>query len=309
MSITINSKTHDVFGNQTACLANIALDSAYVTGGYDFNPEALLGIHKVESALIGPVDGHIFKYDDTNKKLLAYKSAVSVQQVCHSVKGSANTDAETADGAGLPTNGALVCAAETQANIVTALGVLTVAASPDISRNVCVCITNDSGGALNMYVGATSFLITGTYKGAVQTETITLTVTNAQKAIADSKYRYKYGLKPFTTVTAVTQPNYAVDKMGDALKISVGLGSKIALISTPVTPAAADIFHADIKGTAYDPTALLDTTYNTLNLATLTDADDFMLEYNAQGYSSGVEVANGTDLSALTSVPIVVLGI
>jgi len=308
MSITINSKIHNVFGTKTVYLASIALDSSYVTGGYAFNPDTLFGIHFTEAPIIMPENGYIFKYDDTNKKLLAYKSQLAVQQFCHSVKGSENTDAETADGAALPTNGALVSTAATQADIVTALGDLTVAASPDISRNVCVCITNDSGGALNMYVGTVSFLVTGTFKGVAQTETISLTVTNAQKAIANGKFRYKYGLKPFTTITSVTQPGYATDAMADGLKISVGVGSKIALLNTPITPAATDIFHADIKGTVYDPTDLLDTTYNTLNLATLTDGDDFMLEYNAAGYASGAEVPNGTDLSALTSITCVLIG-
>jgi len=310
MSITINKKSHDVFGTKTAYLADIALDSAYVTGGYNFNPEALFGIHCVEAPIISPVSGHVFKYDDTNKKLLVYKSQMAAQQHCHSVKGSANTDAETVDSAALPTNGAYLVSAVTQADVVTALGALTVAAQPDIARNVCICVTNDTGGNLNLYVGSTSFLVTGTFKGAVQTETISITNATGTKAVGHApSYRYKYGLKPFNTITSIVQANYAVDKMANTLKISAGLGSKIALLNTPITPDAGDIFHADIKGTAYDPTALLDTTYNTLNLATLTDADDFTFEYNVQGYAGAAEVASGTDLSALTSIPVVVLGI
>jgi hypothetical protein len=306
--ITVNSKIHNVMGSKTVYMADLALDNSYPTGGYAFDPEALFGIHGVDCPIIPPVSGYGFKYDATNKKILAYKSSLAVQQVCHSVKGSANTDAETADGNALPTNGALIVAADTQANIVTALGVLSVAASPDISRNVCVCVTNDSGGALNLYVGAVSFLVTGTYKGAVQTETITITVTDAQKAVANGKFRYKYGVKPFTTITSIVQSNYAVDAMADGLKISAGVGSKIAFLNALATPAAADLFHADIKGTAYDASLLVNTTYGTVNLATLTDADDFMLEYNMAGYSSGTEVPNGTDLSAITSIPIMLIG-
>jgi hypothetical protein len=186
---------------------------------------------------------------------------------------------------------------------------MTVAAQPDISRNVCVCVTNDTGGALNLYVGSTSFDIVGTYKGAAQTETISITATNAQKSVANGpKYRYKYGVKPFTTITSITQTAYATDKMANTLKISVGLGSKIGILNTLATPAAADIFHADIKGTAYDVSALVNTTYGTVNLATLTDGDDFTLEYNAVGYDRGAEVPNGTDLSAITSIPIMLIG-
>jgi hypothetical protein len=308
MTITINTKVHNVMGSKTVYMADIALDNSYPTGGYAFDSDALFGIHAIDCPIIPPVSGYGFKYDATNKKILAYKSILAFQQGCTNVKGSANTDAETADGAALPTNGALLVAAITQADIVTALGLLTIAASPDISRNVCICITNDSGGALNLYVGAVSFDIVGTYKGAAQTETITITVTNAQKAIANGKYRYKYGVKPFSTITTITQTNYAVDAMADGLKISAGLGSKIGLLNTLATPAAADVFHADIKGTAYDVSALISTTYNTVNMGTLTDGDDFSLEYNAVGYASGQEVANGTDLSAITSIPVLLIG-
>jgi hypothetical protein len=308
MAITINRMSHNVFGNKTAYIVDIALDSAYATGGYAFDTEALFGIHYPEIVLAPPVSGIIFGFNATSKKLLAYRSGIAVQQVYHKALGSANTDAEIADGAGLPTNGAAVVSAVTQADVVTALGVLSVAASPDISRNVCFCVTNDSGGALNLYVGAVSIVVTGTYKGAAQTETITITVTNAQKAIANGKFRYKYGLKPFTTITAITQPGYAVNKMANGLKISVGLGSKIALLNTLATPAAADIFHADIKGTAYDASAKVDLTYNTVNLGALTDNDDFTIEYLAAGVAGSAEVPNGQDLSALTSVPVMIIG-
>jgi hypothetical protein len=306
--ITVNTRVHNVMGSKTVYMADLALDSSYPTGGYDFDPANLFGLHSIDCPIIQPVSGHIFKYDATNKKLLAYKSSLAVQQRCAYVLGSANTDAETADGSALPTNGAAVVAAVTQADLVTALGVMTIAAQPDISRNICICVTNDSGGPLNLFVGAVTFDVVGTYKGAAQTESITITVADAQKAIVNGKYRYKYGVKPFTTITSITQTNYATDAMADGLKISVGLGSKIALLNTLVTPAAADIFHADIKGTAYDASAKVNTTYNTVNLGTLADGDDFTLEYNAVGYSSGQEVANGTDLSAITSIPIMLIG-
>jgi hypothetical protein len=289
-------------------MADIALDSSYPTGGYPFDPDALFGIHAIDCPIIPPVSGYGFKYDATNKKILAYKSILAVQQGCTNAKGSANTNAETADGAALPTNGAFVSAAATQADIVTALGLLTIAESPDISRNVCICVTNDSGGALNLYVGAVSFDIVGTYKGAAQTETITITVTNAQKAIANGKYRYKYGVKPFSTITTITQTNYAVDKMANGLKISAGLGSKVGLLNTLANLSASDIFHADILGAAYNVSTVLDTTYETVNLGTLTDGDDFTLQYIVAGYDRGSEVANGTDLSAITSIPIMLIG-
>jgi hypothetical protein len=308
MSITINKQSHNVFGTKTAYLADLALDSAYATGGYAFDPEALFGIHYPEFVSAVPIAGVHFKYDSTNKKLLAYRSSLAVQEYYSNVLGSANTDAVIADADDLPTNGALIAAAETQANIVTALGVLVIAVQPDYSRNVCICVDNDSGGPLNLYVGSTSFLVTGTFKGAAQTETISLTVTNDQKAVATTKHRHVYGVKPFTTITSIVQTAYATDKMANGLKISAGLGSKIALLNPLRTPAAADIFHADINGTAYDASALVNTTYNTVNMAALADNDDIMLSYCTPSYGGESEVPNGTDLSAITSVPIIIIG-
>jgi hypothetical protein len=307
--ITINSKVHNVMGTKTVYMADLALDNSYPVGGYPFDPDKLFGIHAIDCPIIPPVSGYGFKYDATNKKILAYKSSLAVQQHCHSVLGSANTDAETVDSAALPTNGSLISSALAQSDVATALGVLIIAAQPDIARNVCIVVTNDTAGNLNLYVGGTSFLVTGTYKGAVQTEIITITNADGTKAVAHAPdYRYKYGVKPFSTITSIVQTNYAVNKMANALKISVGLGSKVALLNTLATPAAADIFHADIKGAAYDASALVNTTYGTVNMGALTDADDFTLEYNAVGYASNQEVANGTDLSAITSIPIMLIG-
>jgi hypothetical protein len=309
MTISVNSFKYTVFGDRAVALADIAFGSGYPSGGESFNVEQLFGIHAVDAVLIPPVSGAQFGFDETIQKLKAYRTIMAVQQFCNSILGSANTDAQTADGNALPTNGAVICAAATQADIVTALGVLTVAASPDIARNVCFCVTNDSGGALNLYVGTTTLRVTGTYKGKAQTEDISITVADAQKAIANGKYRYAYGSKPFSTITSVTQPNYETDAMADGLKISVGLGSKIAILNALATPAAGDIFPAVRKGTATDATETVDTANNTGTLGALTDGDDYLIEYNTKVHSGNEEVADGTDLSDLTSGKVLVIGV
>lgn len=309
MSITVSEFDYGIIGNKAIITAQIAMGSSYPIGGESFNTDALFGMHNVESCMITPADRYIFQFDKTNKKIQAYSSPLISQAIGQDIKGSANTNAETADGASLPTNGAAVVSVVTQADVTTAKGVLTVAAQPDIARNVCACVTNDSGGALNLYVGATTFRVTGTFKGAAQTENITITVTDAQKAIANGKFRYKYGVKPFDTITSITQPNYATDAMGAGLKISVGLGSKVGLYDTLLTPAEADVFKITVNSANLAVTETVDTTHQTVNLGTRSDNDDFVIHYKSKGHASGEEAANGTDLSGASPIYVTLIGI
>jgi len=306
MGITVDNSEYNLIGNRATRSLMITMGDSYPTGGEPFDPNALFGIRDVDLFLINPAGGRQLVYDNTNKKIKAFGTVKISQTALQDIKGSANTDAMTADGAGLPTNGALIVAAVTQADVATALGVLTVAASPDVARNACFCVTNDSGGALNLYVGTTTLHIVGTYKGAAQTEDISLTVTDAQKAIANGKFRYKYGSKPFDTITAVTQPAYATDKMGDGLKISVGLGSKVALYDSLLTPAEADVFKIAKNGANMAINSIVDTTYSTVNLGTVADNDDFVINYKAKGYASEEEVASGTNLSGISTYAMII---
>jgi len=135
------------------------------------------------------------------------------------IKGGANTNHENIDSDSEVTNGHAVAALAAVADGAWTHGALT---NPDQARNICISIQNDSGGSLNLYEGVMTFTITGTFKGAVQTETITFTSTAGNKALATAKWRDKYGLKPFDTVTDIT-----VDHVpDDGLKISAGLGTK-----------------------------------------------------------------------------------
>lgn len=305
MALSISESEYNLLGNRATRSCAITFDSSYVTGGEAFDPEALFGIRDVDMCLINPAKGRQFVYDSSNKKILAYGNFAIAQQAFLDLRGSANTDALIADGGALPTNGAMIVAAVTQADVTTATGVLTVAASPDVARNLCVCVTNDSGGALNLYVGSTTIRIVGTYKGAAQTEDILVTVTNAQKSVANGKFRYVYGLKPFDTVTAVTQPGYVADAMAAALKISVGLGSKVALYNGLATGVEADILKITKNYTDLAPTALADLTYNTVNLGAVSDNGDAVITYKTKAMTLE-EVASGTDLSGITTYAFII---
>jgi len=277
----------------------VDFDSSYPAGGESMDLSHYLGL--VLGAIFEPKVGYEFEYDYTNKKVKA-RSGAGIEQFAYGdMKGSANTDSENADGGALPTNGAVVCAAETQTNIATALGVLVVAASPDVPRNVCFCVTNDSGGALNLYEGTTTLTVVGTYRGAAQTEDLTITSDAGNKEIANGKFRYVYGVKPFDTVTGVTQPNYATDAMAGGLKISVGLGSKLGLPG-PIE-ATSDVIRLVKNAAVLATTGIVDATNETVNFGTLSDNDDVSILFRTSG-----EIAEATDLSGVTGVRFIAFG-
>jgi len=206
------------------------------------------------------------------------------------VLGSANTDFENADTGALPTNGALVGA-------VTAVGgayVFPATAEPDVGRNVCICIQNATGGALDLYQGISTFTVTGTFRGAVQTEAITITSTAGNKSVVAAKFRAKYGLKAFDTVSAVTLVNLPAA----TLSVAVGIGSKIGFPTALFTPAAADVIKVTKNGANVATAGLVDTTNDTMNIDTLTNDDSFGFIYK-----SSVQRGTRQALTVVTIAP------
>lgn len=298
MSLTIVEKSRDKSLGKFAVFADITFDSSYATGGESLLPTQL-GLKHIDALIPLGASKYRFEFDHTNYLLMALGGAGPSGKQLLSVsdlKGSANTDHSDADQASLPTNGAAVSAEAAVAAGAYAHGALT---SPDVSRNVCIVIHNDSGGALNLYEGAMKFTVTGTLNGVAQTEDITITSTAGNKAVANTKYRYKYGLKPFTTVT-----NVVVDHVcDDGLKIAAGLGSKIGLPNALATGVEENVLSISKNAAYLAATGIVDTTYNTVNFGTLTDGDDVEVVYAASA-----EVPAGTDLSSVTT-RIIALGI
>lgn len=296
------------FLNRPANLLSIAFDAAYPTGGEAISL-AQMGLRALHEVFVQSRDGYLVEYDHTNKKFkvllptstsAATTTAMRLSHGGGDIKGSANTDSENADAGALPTNGALVGALTA---VAAGAYAFPATAHPDTGRNVAIVVYNDSGGALNLFEGVMTFTVTGTWRGAAQTDTITFTSTAGNKAIANTKYRYKYGLKPFDTVTAVTVDNIC----DNGLKIGVGIGSKVGLPSDLATPESADVLKITKNAAHYSNLlGITDTTNMTVNLGTLADGDDFNIVYavkspvTAVASAVGVEVANGTDLSALT---------
>lgn len=189
-------------------------------------------------------------------------------QTLYDIQGSGNTDAENADENADVTNGAAVAVDATVAAGTWTVGAIT---SPAVPRNVCISIQNPTGGALALYEGVSTFTVDGTDRfGAALQELITVTSNAGNKSMAAAKFRVKYGVKAFKTVTGVTLDNAPAND----LVISVGLGSKIAILNTLRTPAEADVIRATINVTNYAFSGKVDTTNNTLNYGTLSDGDD-----------------------------------
>jgi len=277
----------------------IAFDSAYVVGGEPLTLSAL-NLRAIRAMLFQNSGAYRFEYDVANKKIIA-RSGGGFEGFGYSdIKGSANTESPNTDQAALPTNGALISAVLIQTDVRTASGVLIIAASPDVPRNVCICIQNASGGALNLYEGTTSFVVVGTYLGAPQTETISITSTAGNKAVADTKFRYTYGSKPFSTITSITEGAGAADMAGN-LKIGAGLGSKLGLPGA--IAATGDVITLSKNAAYLSPSGIVSATNMTVNFGTLTDGDD-----TAGIFASSGEVPTGMDLSGVTGVRFVAIG-
>jgi hypothetical protein len=202
------------------------------------------------------------------------------------IKGSTNTNSENTDQAAGVTNGAYVSNSAAVSTLVA--GALLVDAQTDVGRNVVVQIENTTGGALNLYEGISSIVVVGTFRGVAQTETITITSTAGNKSVAAAKFRYKYGVEPFDTITTITITNLPAA----TLNIGAGLGSKLGLPTPLLTPAEADVLKITKTAVDLSPAGIVDTTNQTVNLGTLSDGNDVSIEYRASGAA-----AVGTDLS------------
>lgn len=193
-------------------------------------------------------------------------SAQSVQNGSD-IKGSANTNIGIASGT-LPTNGALLSTLANAANTTT----MTIAVSPDVARNVSVSFKNTNVGASTG--NAVSCVITGTFQGVAQTETISFTALELTST-AQNEVATKYGSKPFDTVTACTNPVAQPANW----QHGVGIGSKIGLPNPLFGAAVGSVSKITKNAADLSPSAIVDATNNTVNLGTLADGDDFEIVY------------------------------
>ncbi len=306
MGLTVTNIRNDNWGNTKLVWGSIAFDSSYPTGGESLSG-LNVGLSTIDYFRADPRSGYIFEYDYTNSKLKAYNVPASAITGEYNyapgggdIKGSANTNSENTDTTTKPTNSDIVMNLAAVSTTWTYSETLEI----DTPRNLCILIANDTAGDLNLFEGVMTFSVVGVFRGAAQTESITFTSTALNKAMTHTPdYRVKYGTKPFDQVTSVTLNNVP----DDALKIGVGIGSKIGYPVDSATGADAD-FHKLIKNGADLATtgSIIDHTNHTVNFGTLADGAEVSMTYAiAVAPVSALalaEVANTTSLASLTGV-------
>lgn len=273
-------------GNQTKVPVTATFSSTYATGGETITAAAL-GLSVIQDVALEDSGGYsydaILASDGSSFKLKAWKGAsgtISAPTASYTtrtwayMKGSANTDQESADQASTPTNGALLKALAAADNTTA----LTPTTQPDYPRNICVVIKNNEGAAAHNLV-ASNYTVVGTYNGQAQTEVIAFTDTSS---VAATKFRYKYGVKPYDSVTSVT-PSAA---QAANMQHSLGVGSKMGLARSLFTPAEADVVKLTAQGANVAISSIVDTTNNTINTGTRTDNDHVSVKYAAKGYDA-----------------------
>lgn len=302
MAVTIDILKRSKNLSMYQVLAKITFDSSYPTGGEVVTP-AQFGLQAIDFLELNNASGYLFEFDYVNNKIKAITPEGTVEEILLShggkdIKGSANTDSETVDADALPTNGASVSALAAVSAGAWTRGALT---NPDMGRNVVIVIKNPTGGALALFEGVMTFTVTGTWRGAAQTSTVAFTSTAGNKSVASAKFRYKYGDKPFDTVTNVTLNNVPAN----ALEISAGLGSKIGLPTDLKTPIEADVVKLTKNAADLAVAGLVDIVNMTVNFGVLVDNADINVVYNV---GADPEASNTLNLSSL-STRVLVMGI
>jgi hypothetical protein len=306
MALTLSriSTGSDSTGRYRRRMWAITGDNAPPVGGYSLTGVqvgarngSILGVVKYAGNALAASYGVTWDY--VNGKLVFTSSGGGEQTYIPGggdIKGATNPAGTegNADQAAAPVNSVLYLAAT---SFTTLAGTMTPTVQPAVPRNVMITIKNDSGGALNLFEGVTTFLITGTdFNGAALTESVTLTSTAGNKSVADTKFRYVQGVKPFKTVTSVAITNAPAG----GLKGSLGPGTRLGLPIPLLTPAVADVDSISVDAAPVTPSATttaaggVDTTNNAINVGTIADGADVAIVYAASG-----QVAAGTDLSGV----------
>ncbi len=210
------------------------------------------------------------------------------------IKGAKNADHEDADQAASPTGGAHVCALEAADNT----NPVTLTTQPDVARNVCIVHKCASGVAAVAQVAA-DYVVVGTFNGAAQTDTISFTDTSN---IADTKFRVKYGTKPFDSITSIT-PSIAQNA---TIQRSAGIGTCLGLPNALFTPAEADVLKITKQGVTVAVAGTVTTAANTVNPGDITDNDDVRIKYKRKGYEAApaITVVQPTFTAALTGAAV-----
>ena len=183
------------------------------------------------------------------------------------IKGSVTVDVAIAGGT-LPTNGNLVSTLAAANNTTD----FTIALQADIPRNVGIAFKNTNAGASTG--NAVGCVITGTFRGAAQTETISFSAAELTST-AQNEVATKYGIKPFDTITSITNPVAQPANW----QHGAGPGSKLGFPVNSATGANADFKKLTKDAADLAVGSLVDHTNKTINYGTLADGADVAALY------------------------------
>lgn len=311
MSLTISKVTSQPVpvGDRWMTVNSVQFDNNYLAGGLP-----LVGTDLGFASTVDPEfhvqpnmkSGYTVHYDHAAGKLQAYAESPGAEFAYApgggDVKGATVDSAvrQTTDQTTDVVNGALYVNYQSFTTINGAAGSFgTITTQPAFGRNLQVSIKNASAGNLNLYVGAMVITVVGTFRGAAQTEAITLTTLTGNKAVAHAPdYRSFQGLKPFDTITSasIDATSLASIIVSDgALQIGIGPGTLIGLPENTQTGTNADVLALSVNAVARTVAGNMDFTNQTFNVGTTADGDDLAITYKTQG-----EVLAGTNLSGVT---------
>lgn len=276
-------------------------------GGIPMPDLAYFGLNKAIKGII-PIpngDGRQYVYVQATHKLKVFGPGSGGIQTYvpggGDIKGSDNTQTAAPDQDNPPTNGDLIDTAHAvQAGPAWAYSE---DLEPDVPRNVCILLKGAAGDSV-IPAGSYTFTVTGTFRGAAQTDTITFTYAGAAGTIVAGKYRWAYGVKPFDKITDVVITPAHLANLPVGLLIGVGIGSCLGLPSETLGNIEADILKITKTAADLAVAGTFDVTNKTVNLGTLVDGNDVAIQYKAAG--AGGEMS-GVAVPA-TSLGLVVIG-
>lgn len=316
MSVTaaVTNKTRTSRGSRLGVFATLTLTGTYgangirigSTSGYEVQPSAF-GLAKIEefNVLGATGTGLKFDYDQANMKLIAkslsgagvtrmqldiFPSVKASKAPADDVVGTAVYSDITGGASLLGANYAYVVTTQIP---VTAVG-LSIAAQPDVPRNVNITCHNINGGTVANK--AIAYLVTGTFNGAAQTETISIPVASGG-TMANGTAIYKSGLKPFDSITSIV-PTITSGPETTGFQVIVGLGSLIGLSRALATPVEADVIVVTKQGTPVTISSIVTATAGSesVKFGTITAADDLVVKYATKD-SSFAEIGSTTTTS------------
>jgi hypothetical protein len=316
MSLTITNVKRSNMGNRRVRVFNAAFDSSYPTGGEVLSP-ASIGLRHIDEVFISnPVLlGYQLSWDRVNKKILVYQgSGVKRRLVTQYHAGTSQvTDeaatSQTVDSAACVGSAAAPCwrqLAAVAGGPTWAVGAVGTAAAY-IPRNARIVFLAPGGGC-NLYEGTAVYTLTGTWRGAAQTENITVTNALANKAVAAANYRWTEGVKPFDTITGCTIDSAAhLPDVG--CQIGVGIGARIGLHEGLADGTTASFRHAAInEALIASAPAYCDATNETYNCSDALSGDIPAAAEILLNYWAGGEVPDTKSLAALTGVQCMAIG-